>query len=198
MIRATLLLHLSCCSISEMMRWFVPTLGVSLVLTAGQVACSTTVVEAPAPADAAPAPSPTGSAARPPGLDTSCWKPDGHPCNPASGAGCADGTVCEYSSTETDIVIACVPAAGSGALGAKCSEGQRGACGAGLRCLAGACAKVCCSRSDCASGEACEAFETPLGSLGACAAPKACAKAGGHCAKATDCCSKDCHDDHCH
>lgn len=177
-----------------------PLLSATFVVTLVASACTTTVVE-PAPAgdasasagrDAAPAKAPHA-------LEASCWQPAAQPCNAVSGAGCAEGSVCEYASTVTDIVIACVAGGKSAALGAKCVDGESGACGVGLRCMRGSCAKVCCESSECRTGESCEPFEAPLGTLGACLRPDpTCMKGGGACTKSSDCCSRDCHEDHCH
>ncbi len=172
----------------------------SFALTFSAAACTTTVIEPSPAADASASDAGDGAAPKAPhALDSSCWQPAAQPCNALSGAGCAEGSVCEYASTATDIVIACVAGGKNAALGAKCVEGESGACGVGLRCMRGSCAKVCCASSECRSGESCEPFEAPLGTLGACLRPDpTCMKGGGACTKSSDCCSRDCHEDHCH
>lgn len=185
-------------------RTFSVTVAVALVVAVGleSVGCSATVEPGPAPgadAGASKADATAPSAARPADLDVACWKPEAVPCNPVSGGGCDAGKHCEYFSNTTDIVIRCVAPGAGGAEGAACDEADPGTCGAGLRCMAGKCATVCCGDSECKTGESCTAFEGPLGTLGACLAPPtSCAKPGRDCTKDADCCSGDCHGDHCH
>ena len=163
---------------------------------------------APARADAGPPPTPTPAprldAGPPPryaGLPASCWLPPNSFCNPANNEGCEPGEACDLAVEPSGRpIIACFPPPAEQALGDPCNNEAGPFCQGGLRCVDRRCMDTCCSDAECGDLERCVPLEPDLGTLGVCrdgAAP-ACQPPGGFCRQASDCCSRDCHFDHCH
>jgi len=127
-------------------------------------------------------------------LAASCWG-GLKSCNPLTNAGCdgAEGWACDLS----DGGFQCFEPPNTQKQGESCNNGSGPFCEGGAHCDGSSCAVFCCSGEDCAAGEACEPFG-PEGSIGVCRKPGACKPAGGSCSKPEDCCSGDCHGDHCH
>jgi len=159
------------------------------------------------PTDAGSTPTDTGNVtadtpevapARHAAIATSCWAPSGFACDPNTGSGCAEGETCDVVAAgggET-LEIVCVPAPTRVRAGASCDAARGLQCAPGLRCVAGRCADGCCDDTDCGRNAACTALATAHGTLGHCRA--LCGGNGAHCTRAADCCSGDCHGDHCH
>ncbi|MBL8682259.1 MAG: hypothetical protein JNK05_24035 [Myxococcales bacterium] len=136
------------------------------------------------------------------GLSERCWRSPLSECNPANNEGCPPGRVCDLARNASgNTVIACVDVRATATLGAACSYDSGPYCIGGLRCSMGRCADTCCSDAECAAGQSCVPLDSLLGSLGVCrqgGPPPPCAPAGEFCRTNSDCCSNDCHDDHCH
>lgn len=119
-------------------------------------------------------------------------------CNPLTNAGCTGaGEACDYGTKSGKTGFYCYPPPNDVAEGQPCNAGHGPYCAATLHCF-GVCKKFCCADTECAQGESCVAFDSMQGTLGFCRDPNACSPAGGPCKEASDCCSMDCHDDHCH
>jgi hypothetical protein len=136
------------------------------------------------------------------GLSESCWRSPLSECNPANNDGCPAGRVCDLARNASgNTVVACVSVRATATLGAACSYDSGPYCVGGLRCSMGRCADTCCSDAECAAGQSCVPLDSRLGSLGVCrqgGPPPPCAAPGGFCRTNSDCCSNDCHADHCH
>jgi len=132
------------------------------------------------------------------------WQPDVPPascfsgdasCDPL-GAGCdlEAGEACDFA----DGALACFPAPNTQALGDPCGN-DVGFCEHGLHCFGGACVALCCDDTTCTvPGDVCDPFDPDLGTFGICREEGACNPGGAFCSGNADCCSNDCHIDHCH
>lgn len=119
-------------------------------------------------------------------------------CNPLSNAPCGQGEACDLGVDGTGTpALSCFPPPNTQILGQACDPQSGPFCAGSMTCFNGTCAPYCCSNSDC-RGVPCTPFDASLGTLGACAEAPMCQPAGGPCAVAADCCSNDCHLDHCH
>jgi len=144
-----------------------------------------------------------GTSMEPAFLPTSCTRITEQACDLRDGRGCelGAGQTCDLAVAEGgQVLIACFDGPNDAGLGGSCDSGAGPFCGAGLTCLpAGSCARFCCENAECGANERCDAF-APGESLGVCvdeAAPS-CAPRGAFCRVREDCCSLDCHGDHCH
>jgi hypothetical protein len=137
-----------------------------------------------------------------PGLPTSCWLPPGSDCNPATNEGCGADEACDIARDESDrIVVVCFPPPATEDVGARCDNSAGPHCRGGLRCMEGFCRDTCCDDRECtAPGERCVPLDPRAGTLGVCSAETgpSCGGPGAFCRGAEDCCSRDCHFDHCH
>jgi hypothetical protein len=136
------------------------------------------------------------------GLPVSCWLPPNSLCNPANNEGCPDDEACDLGTEPGGRhIIACFPPPAAQQLGEACDNEAGPFCRGGLRCMDGECMDTCCGDDECTvAGERCVPLAPDLGTLGVCrdsAAPM-CQPPGGSCRSASDCCSRDCHIDHCH
>ncbi|MCS6899759.1 MAG: hypothetical protein RMJ98_06475 [Myxococcales bacterium] len=127
-------------------------------------------------------------------LPSSCWT-GLKSCNPLSNEGCdgAEGWACDLSEEG----FQCFEPPNSQKLGDKCNNQKGPYCEGGNHCDGNTCAAFCCTKEDCQGDEECD----PLGqegSLGICRKLGSCKPPGGFCTKDEDCCSQDCHVDHCH
>jgi hypothetical protein len=127
-------------------------------------------------------------------LPPSCWG-GLKSCNPVTNEGCdgVEGWACDLSTEGPQ----CFDPPNKKKLGELCSNSQGPHCQGGLTCDGSRCAAFCCANEDCQGEEVCEPFGDQ-GTLGVCRDPGACKPSGGSCSKAADCCSGDCHIDHCH
>jgi|GEM_PF-4964740 len=134
--------------------------------------------------------------ARPP---ASCLSRGTAACNPVTHEGCFEDEACDFVGPVADLALACerVPdVSGRASAGEPCAGSA--SCVPGHRCQKGVCRAWCCRDADCTGpGEECLALGPKAGTLGTCGVP-ACAPAGGACQADKDCCSADCHGDHCH
>jgi hypothetical protein len=127
-------------------------------------------------------------------LPASCWG-GLKSCNPLTNEGCdgAEGWACDLSTSG----FQCFEPPNTQKPGESCSNQSEPYCQGGNHCDGSTCAAFCCAKEDCPGEEVCE----PLGQegpLGVCRKPGACKPPGGFCTKDADCCSNDCHGDHCH
>jgi hypothetical protein len=172
--------------------------AVGFVVSGLAFACSATVVSTPPTStnnDAG-----TGAAdgaAATTALSAACWASSAA-CNPFDNSGCTNGeTRCDFDPASSSLALACVPAGKAGP-GEACDDLAGKACVSGARCTKARCADFCCTDTDCkTAGQKCIAIDGTMGTLGVCAAA-ACKKPGQSCSKNADCCSNDCHSDHCH
>ncbi|MDC3958798.1 hypothetical protein [Polyangium jinanense] len=119
-------------------------------------------------------------------------------CNPLTNAGCMGaGEACDFGEKQGKPGFSCYPPPNEAKEGEACNNASGPFCAPTLHCY-GTCKKFCCASAECAQGETCEPFDAALGTLGFCRDPSACSPAGGPCQKPEDCCSMDCHVDHCH
>ena len=132
----------------------------------------------------------------------SCWTGP-RECDPRSGEPCAAGETCDIGNSDGAPVLTCFPPPNTAQLGDACDLHGGPFCSAGLLCgPAAQCVPFCCSDDECSGpGESCEAVDEGLGTLGGCidatTIPE-CTPPGGHCTQPSDCCSDDCHGNHCH
>lgn len=118
-------------------------------------------------------------------------------CNPLTNAGCANpGEACDYGTKSGNVGFYCYPPPNEVPEGQPCTA-HGPYCAPTFHCF-GVCKKFCCADNECAQGESCVPFDAAQGTLGFCRDPNVCSPPGGPCQKAEDCCSMDCHDDHCH
>ncbi|MEM6959111.1 MAG: hypothetical protein AAF411_17995 [Myxococcota bacterium] len=156
------------------------------------------------PPPVTPPPPPPETLPRYEGLSLDCWLPPNSYCNPANNEGCAAGEACDVASDERGrAIVACFPPPAEQQLGEACNNESGPFCAGGLRCMVDRCMDTCCTDSECAVGERCAPLDASLGSLGVCSSapvtpPPTCSPPGGFCAGNGDCCSNDCHFDHCH
>ena len=152
--------------------------------------------------DAAPATVPSAPRPEPRTPIAGCFVRGLAACDPVSNAGCTSGETCDLVEDEVELVLGCERMSEerpSSSLGQSCSIASGTRCGAGLRCASGTCRSYCCSDTDCrVAGERCLALDVRLGTLGTCGTPPLCKRSGEACRLAADCCSKDCHFNHCH
>ena len=136
------------------------------------------------------------------GLPVSCWLPPGSTCNPANNDGCAADEACDLAVDPAGRpIITCFPPPATAALGTACNNQTGPFCQGGLRCMDRVCMDTCCTDRECTvEGERCVPLEPQLGTLGVCRTDDGpdCALPGEPCSQASDCCSFDCHVDHCH
>ncbi|MBL8952798.1 MAG: hypothetical protein JNK82_18600 [Myxococcaceae bacterium] len=128
---------------------------------------------------------------RPVSFAASCWKYEAW-CDPTN-----DGCGVEQCSISRGVARPTFDChtAGALAVGASCDVSQ---CGAGLQCRDGRCERLCCDVLTCTgAGEACVAIDEGWGTLGTCRPPAPCIRTGGACVRSSQCCSNDCHVDHC-
>ncbi|MGF1465103.1 MAG: hypothetical protein ACFCGT_03130 [Sandaracinaceae bacterium] len=136
------------------------------------------------------------------GLPIDCWLPRNSFCNPANNDGCRDDEACDLTvDPDGQPLIMCFPPPATEALGDTC-DNQRGPfCAGGLRCMERRCMDTCCADAECTvAGERCVPLDPRYGALGVCRVDDApdCGRPGDPCRQASDCCSRDCHIDHCH
>ncbi len=118
-------------------------------------------------------------------------------CNPLTNAGCTNaGEACDYGTKAGNVGFYCYPPPNEVPEGQPCTA-HGPYCAPTFHCF-GVCKKFCCADNECAQGESCVPFDAAQGTLGFCRDPNVCSPPGGPCQKAEDCCSMDCHDDHCH
>ena len=133
-----------------------------------------------------------------PQLPAACWTRGPVACDPRTDEGCSGAAHCTFRDDTAALELACV-SGGSLPVGAACSARTAARCGEGKVCWSEVCRSVCCDDGACTTaGERCVAFERRMGTLGTCAPPTQCAAAGGACVGGADCCSGDCHGNHCH
>lgn len=132
------------------------------------------------------------------------WQPEAPPTSCWSGAATCDplGETCDLDAGEAcdfaDGELSCFPAPNVRELGETCGN-DVGFCQHGLHCLGGTCLALCCDDAACTvAGEVCDPFDASMGTLGTCREEGACNPAGAFCVANDDCCSGDCHLDHCH
>lgn len=131
-------------------------------------------------------------------LAASCWARGRSACDPRSDQGCAADAQCRFRDDTAALELACL-APGQIAEGAACSAKAGQHCARGTTCWNGICRRACCADAECTTaGQVCVAFERRLGTMGVCDQPPACRPAAAACTHDGDCCSKDCHVDHCH
>lgn len=131
-------------------------------------------------------------------LPAGCWIGEAS-CDPRTNAPCEAGEACDAGLDENGVLtVSCYPPPNTQALGAACDAAQGPYCEGGTTCVQGTCARLCCSAADCDGGLPCTAFDATKGTLGACVEEKTCAGPGGACVENADCCSNDCHFNHCH
>ena len=146
------------------------------------------------PVDAA---TPT-DAGRPPHLAIDCFRYDAH-CHPVDSVGCEDGARCDFARDTAELRLVCQAVDARRAPGETCSDAAGSFCTPGLRCHEGTCKPTCCASENCTNDdEVCVAHDVAWGSLGVCTRPPACREPGAECARASECCSNDCHASHCH
>ncbi len=145
---------------------------------------------------------PSASRPEPRAPSAGCFVRGRASCDPVTNAGCVPAEACDLVEAEADLVLGCeVPAVDKAArtLGESCSLAAGARCGAGLRCASGSCRTYCCGDGDCrVVGERCLALDVRLGTLGTCGPPPVCKRSGETCRVGADCCSAECHFDHCH
>lgn len=135
-----------------------------------------------------------GGVSLPPG----CWNGPAT-CDPRTNAGCGPDEACDAGLDENGTpAVACFPPPNTQGLGQACDPNQGPFCQGGTTCVNGTCAALCCSAADCGGGLPCTAIDPQLGTLGACVEPQMCSGPGGPCSENADCCSNDCHVNHCH
>jgi len=144
-----------------------------------------------------------GSSSQTRALPLACWLPPTSTCDPRSGSGCdtASGETCDVGKTpEGGLGVACIPGPNPQGAGQACDPVSGPFCSHGLHCMDGSCQAFCCDDSECGNGEWCKPIHSNHGNLGACSssAPPVCAGPGGFCQGNDDCCSGNCHFDHCH
>jgi hypothetical protein len=131
------------------------------------------------------------------GLPAGCWTGPAE-CDPLNAQGCpGEGDACDLGLKNDVPGLYCYGPPNTQKLGEMCDGASGPFCEPTLHCI-GVCAKFCCDGSECAEGEECAAFNPMLGTLGVCNVPGACTPPGGACTTNADCCSMDCHNDHCH
>jgi hypothetical protein len=128
-------------------------------------------------------------------LPASCWS-GLKSCNPTTNEGCdgASGWACDLGNGGAQ----CFEPPNTQKLGESCDGSKGPFCEGGAHCGGKTCEAFCCTKEDCQGDEVCEAFNAKQGTLGVCRKPGACKGSGGSCTKDADCCSGDCHIDHCH
>jgi hypothetical protein len=124
-------------------------------------------------------------------------------CDPRTNEGCDAGQACDVGQEDGEVQLLCYPPPNEAALGAECNLTYGPFCQGGLVCgPAGACIPFCCGDEECTGpNEVCNPIATELGTLGGCIDPETipdCSPPGGPCSENADCCSMDCHNDHCH
>lgn len=150
----------------------------------------------PPPADASS--SPDAGSGRPDHLATACFRYEAD-CHPVDGVGCGAESRCDFALDTAALRLVCHSAEATRGLGETCSDAARTFCMAGLRCHEGTCKPTCCEDEACTgSDEICVAHDVAWGSLGVCTTPPACRESGADCARSSECCSNDCHAEHCH
>ncbi|MEM9696881.1 MAG: hypothetical protein AAGA56_30375 [Myxococcota bacterium] len=149
---------------------------------------------------AAPNTSTPGSGNNTVGLPPGCWN-GAASCNPLTNDGCGTGEACDAAMENGMPALSCFPPPNGQGIGEPCDIDRGPFCAGGSTCVAGACAAMCCSAAECSNGLPCSPIVTEMGTLGACAelpeAPE-CGAPGAFCTAPSDCCSNDCHIDHCH
>jgi hypothetical protein len=133
-------------------------------------------------------------------LPVSCWASPDSTCHPVTNEGCAANQLCLLTNTAPERVgLRCIDVTGTRSISQTCSLQTGPYCQAGLWCNQGACRPVCCSSADCVGGQSCLPIDARLGSFGFCgAAQNQCRRSGAACRSNSECCSRDCHVDHCH
>ena len=137
-----------------------------------------------------------------PGLPETCWTGE-RECDPRSAEPCAAGETCDIGSANGMLVLTCFPPPNTAQRGDACDLHHGPFCSAGLVCGPTAtCIPFCCADEECTTaGETCEPLAQAYGTLGGCIDPSTipeCSPPGGHCTQPSDCCSNDCHGNHCH
>jgi hypothetical protein len=152
--------------------------------------------------DAQPEPSPDIEAADA-ALPTGCFLGESD-CNPLTNEGCTEaGHACDLGYDNGVASLVCFPPPNLQGLGESCSNSSGPFCQPTLHCgWDDTCRPFCCFADACnaATGEVCvKADVHGGGTLGYCAPePPDCGLPGAACAQPSDCCSGDCHSDHCH
>lgn len=124
-------------------------------------------------------------------------------CDPRTNDGCAMGEACDVGQEDGEVQLLCYPPPNEAPLGGECNLTYGPFCQGGLVCgPAGACIPFCCADEECTGpNEVCNPIAAELGTLGGCIDPETipdCNPPGGPCVENADCCSNDCHNDHCH
>ena len=135
-------------------------------------------------------------------LPASCFA-GAHECDPRGAVGCEPGYACDVDFDGQRYSLSCFEPPNDVPLGGACNNHGGPYCEPGLGCGPDAtCRTMCCDTSECTTaGDECVPLSSELGTLGVCIDPALvpeCAAAGAACTTNDDCCSGDCHGDHCH
>jgi hypothetical protein len=136
-----------------------------------------------------------------PSLPVTCWASPDSTCHPVTNEGCAPNQLCLLTNTAPERVgLRCIDVEGTRSISQTCNLQSGPYCRAGMWCNQGTCRPVCCTSADCVSGQACNPIDPRIGSFGFCGAPSTnqCRRSGAACRSNSECCSRDCHVDHCH
>ncbi len=124
-------------------------------------------------------------------------------CDPRTNEGCGDEEACDVGEENGALQLLCFPPPNDAAAGEPCDLHDGPFCKGGLVCgPAATCIAFCCADEECSGpDEICNPIAAELGAIGGCIDPAAipeCAPFGAPCSTNEDCCSNDCHGDHCH